>query len=182
VCGEATTGQEALEEVERHEWDLVVMDISMPGRNGLEALKDIKQVRPALPVLVLSIHPEAEYGRRALMAGAAGYLNKGSAADDLARAVRQVLAGRLYISPAMGEDLAAHLTPDSIRQLHESLSDREFEVLRLLVSGKTPTQIAGELNLSLTTISTYRSRILAKMNMKSTIELMHYALSKHLVD
>ena len=181
-CGEATTGQEALEEVERREWDLVVMDIAMPGRNGLDALKEIKHVRPALPVLVLSIHPEAEYGKRALMAGASGYLNKESAADDLTRAVRQVLAGRLYISSAMGEDLAAHLTPDSSRQPHESLSDREFEVLRLLASGKTPTQIAEELHLSLTTISTYRSRILAKMNMKSTAELMHYALSNNLTD
>jgi DNA-binding NarL/FixJ family response regulator len=182
LCGEARTGQEALEEVERRDWDLVIMDITMPGRNGLDALKGIKHARPTLPALVLSIHPEAQYGKRALMAGASGYMNKESAPNDLVRAVRHILEGRLYISPAMGENLAAHLKPDSDRQPYEDLSDREFEVLQLLGSGKTPTQVSEELHLSLTTISTYRARILAKMNMKTTAELMHYAISNNLTD
>ncbi len=181
-CGEARTGQEALEEVERRDWDLVMMDITMPGRSGLDALKEIKRARPNLPVLVLSIHPEAQYGKRALMAGASGYVNKMSAPNDLVRAISQVLAGRLYVSPEMGEDLAARLKPDSGRQPHENLSNREFQVLRLLGSGRTPTQIAEELHLSLTTISTYRARILEKMNMRTTAELMHYALSNDLTD
>ena len=182
LCGEAQNAQEVLDELERGDWDLVILDITMPGRSGLDVLKEIKQTRPKLPVLVLSIHPEEQYGKRALMAGASGYMNKESAPEDLVRAIRQILAGRLYVSPKMGESLAARLKPDPGRPLHESLSDREFEILRLIGSGKTTTQMAEELHLSLTTISTYRARILNKMNMKTTAELMHYALSNHLVD
>lgn len=182
LCGEAQNAQEVLDELDRGDWDLVILDITMPGRSGLDILKEIKQTRPKLPVLVLSIHPEEQYGKRALMAGASGYMNKESAPEDLVRAIRQVLAGRMYVSPKMGESLAARLKPDPGRPLHESLSDREFEILRLIGSGKTPTQIAEELHLSATTISTYRARILEKMNMKTTAELMHYALSNHLAD
>jgi DNA-binding NarL/FixJ family response regulator len=182
LCGEAENAQQVLEEEERGEWDLVILDITMPGRSGLDVLKELKHTRPKLPVLVLSIHPEEQYGERALLAGASGYMNKESAPEDLIRAIRQVLAGRMYVSPKMGESLAAHLKPDPGRPLHESLSDREFEILRLIGSGKTPTQIAEELHLGLTTISTYRARILEKMSMETTAELMHYALSNHLVD
>lgn len=182
LCGEAQDAQEVLDEVNRGDWDLVILDITMPGRSGLDVLKEIKQTRPKLPVLVLSIHPEDQYGKRALMAGASGYMNKESASEDLVRAIRQVLAGHLYVSSAMAESLAARLKTDSGRPPHEVLSDREFEILLLIGSGKIPTQIAEELHLSLTTISTYRARILEKMNMKTTGELMHYALSGHLVD
>ena len=181
MVGEAKNGQEVLDEVEHRDWELVILDITMPGRSGLDVLKALKQTRPMLPVLVLSFHPETEYGKRVLMSGASGYVNKESAPDDLVRAVRQVLSGRVYVSPAMGESLAIHLKPDSGRPLHESLSDREFEILRLLGSGKTITQIAEELHLSVSTISTYRSRILVKMNMKNTAELMHYALGNGLI-
>jgi DNA-binding NarL/FixJ family response regulator len=182
LCGEAENAQEVLDEVERGDWDLVILDITMPGRSGLDVLKDLKQMRPKLPVLVLSIHPAEQYGKRALMAGASGYMHKESAPEDLVRAIRQVLAGRVYVSQKMGEVLAARLKPDSSQPLYESLSDREFEILRLIGSGKTTTQIAEELHLSVTTISTYRTRILVKMNMKTTAELMHYALSDGLTD
>lgn len=181
VCGEAKSGPEVLDEVERHGWDLVILDITMPGPSGLDILKQIKEKRPKLPVLVLSFHSEAQYGKRAFVAGASGYVNKESAPDDLVRAVRQVLAGRMYVSPAMAESLATHVMPGSDRPLHESLSDREFEILRLIGSGKNTTQIAGQLNLSATTVSTYRSRILAKLNLKTTAELMHYALRNDLI-
>jgi len=182
LCGETKNGQETCEEVGRQDWDLVILDITMPGRSGLDALKEIKQARPNLPALVLSIHPEEQYGKRALLAGASGYMNKESAPNDLVRAVKQILSGRLYISPAMGEELAAHLKPTSGRQPHENLSDREFEILRFLGSGKTPGQIAEELHLAVTTIATYRIRILAKMKLKTTAELMHYAIANKLTD
>jgi DNA-binding NarL/FixJ family response regulator len=182
LCGEAENAQQVLDGVERREWDLVILDITMPGRSGLDVLKELRQRRPKLPVLVLSIHPEEQYGTRALMAGASGYMNKESAPEDLIRAIRQVLAGRLYVSPKMAESLAAHLMSDSGRPLHESLSGREFEILRLIGSGRTTAQMAEELHLGLTTISTYRARILVKMNMKTTAKLMHYALSNHLAD
>ena len=181
LVGEAKNGQEVLNEVERQVWDLVILDISMPDRSGLDVLKALKQSRPKLPVLILSFHPEAEYGKRALMSGASGYVNKESASEDLVQAVRQVLSGRVYVSQAMGESLGTRLNPGSDRPLHESLSKREFETLRLLGSGKTVTQIAQELHLSVATISTYRSRMLVKMNMKTTAALMHYALSNHLI-
>ncbi len=182
LCGEAENAQEVLDQVNRGDWDLVILDITMPGRSGLDVLKDLKQMRPKLPVLVLSIHPAEQYGKRALMAGASGYMHKESAPEDLVRAIRQVLAGRVYVSPKMGEILALRLKLDSSQPLHESLSDREFEILRLIGSGKTPTQIAEELHLGLTTISTYRARILEKMNMTTSAELMRYAFSNHLVD
>jgi DNA-binding NarL/FixJ family response regulator len=181
ICGEATNAQEVLDEVERQSWDLVILDISMPGRSGLDVLKELRQRRRGLRVLVLSIHSEEQYGERALMAGAAGYLNKESVPDELVRAVRYVLAGRTYVSQAMAERLAAHLKQDTTgRPPHESLSDREFETLRLIGSGKSTAQIAAELHLSATTVSTYRARILAKMNMKTTAELIHYAVKNNL--
>lgn len=182
LCGEAENAQQVLSQVEGHNWDLVILDVSMPGRSGIEVLGDLKRVRPKLPVLVLSMHPEGQYGKRVLKAGAFGYVNKDSAPEELIKAIRKVLAGGRYVSPVLAEELAVQLNEDFGRPLHETLSDREFEVLRMIASGKTVTQIAEELHLSVPTISTYRARVLEKMNMTTSAELMHYALRNHLVD
>jgi two-component system invasion response regulator UvrY len=180
--GEAENGQQVLDQVQSHDWDLLILDITMPGRGGLDVLKTLKALRPRLPVLVLSMHPEDQYGKRVLKAGASGYMNKESAPEELMKAVRKLLGGGRYVSPALAETLASDLSQDTGRPAHESLSDREFEVLRKIASGKTVGQIAEELHLSVTTVSTYRARILEKMNMSTTAELMHYALRNHLVD
>jgi len=182
ACSEAENAQQALDQVERHDWDLVILDVSMPGRSGIDVLRDLKQLRPKLPVLVLSVHPEEQYGKRVLKAGGRGYLKKDSAPEELIKAVRKVLAGGRYVSPTLAEKLALELNEGRDRSPHETLSDREFEVLRMIASGKTVTQIAGELHLSATTISTYRARVLEKMNMTTSAELMRYALRNHLVD
>jgi two-component system invasion response regulator UvrY len=180
--GEAENGEQVLDQIQRDEWDLLILDITMPGRGGLDVLKNLKALRPRLPVLVLSMHPEDQYGKRVLKAGASGYMNKESAPEELMKAVRKLLGGGRYVSPALAETLASDLSQDTGRPAHETLSDREFEVLRKIASGKTVGQIADELHLSVTTVSTYRARILEKMNMSTTAELMHYALRNHLVD
>jgi DNA-binding NarL/FixJ family response regulator len=154
----------------------------MPGRSGLDVLKDLKAMRPKLPVLVLSMHPEDQYGKRVLRAGASGYMNKKSAPEELMTAIRKLLAGGQYVSPALAERLALDLRYNEAQSGHEILSGREFEVLRMIAFGKTATQIAEELHLSVNTVSTHRARILEKMHMATTAELMHYALSNHLVD
>lgn len=182
VCGEAGNAPELLREVESHEWDLVILDVSMPGRSGVDVLKDLKRTRPRLPVLVLSMHPEDQYGKRVLKAGAAGYMNKESAPEELIGAIRKVLAGGRYVSSELAEKLALDLHEESGRPLHEALSDREFEVLRMIALGKTVGQIAEELHLSVATVSTYRARILDKMHASTNAELMHYALRNRLVD
>jgi len=182
ACGEAENAQELLREVERHDWDLVILDVSMPGRSGMDVLKDLNRTHPRLPVLVLSMHPEDQYGKRVLKAGAAGYMNKESAPEELIRAIRKVLAGGHYVSSELAEKLALDLHEESGNPPHESLSDREFEVLRMIASGKTVGQIAEELHLSVTTVSTYRARILHKMHAASNAELMRYALRNRLVD
>jgi two-component system, NarL family, invasion response regulator UvrY len=182
VCGEAKDAREVIAKIQSDHWDLVILDLSMPGRSGLDVLRDIKGMRPKLPVLVLSMHPEDQYGKRILKAGAAGYMNKESAPEELIKAIRKVLAGGRYVSPALAEKLALDLTEDVTRPSHETLSDREFEVLRMIASGKTVTQIAEDLHLSAATVSTYRTRILEKMKMTTTAQIMHYALSNHLVD
>ena len=182
VCGEAKDATETLSSIEQRDWDLVILDITMPGRSGLEVLRDLKTARPKLPVLVLSMHPEDQYARRLLKAGASGYMNKEGVPEDLVKAVRKVLAGGRYVSPALAEQLAADLSHDGGQPIHEVLSDREFEVLRMLAAGKTVSQIAEELHLGVTTVSTYRARILEKMNMTTTAELMHYALYNRLID
>lgn len=182
VCGEAENAQQVLAQIQNQEWDVVILDVTMPGRSGLDVLRDLKALRPKLPVLVLSMHPEDQYGKRILKAGASGYMNKDSAPEELIKAIRKVRSGGRYVSPALAEKLAFGLGNDAERPAHEILSDREFEVLRMLASGKTVSQIAGELHLSATTVSTYRARILEKMNMTTTAELMHYALQNHLVD
>jgi two-component system invasion response regulator UvrY len=182
VCGEAEDAQQVLAQVRTQDWDLVLLDITMPGRSGLDALSDLRALRPKLPVLVLSMHPDDQYGKRVLRAGASGYMNKESAPEELIKAIRKVLAGGRYVSPALAEKLALDLSADAERPAHETLSAREFEVLRMIASGKTVSQIAGELHLSVATVSTYRARILEKMNMTTTAELMHCALRNHLVD
>jgi len=182
VCGEAEDANQALAQVAQHDWDLVILDVTMPGRSGADVLGDLKRARPKVPVLVLSVHPEDQYGRRMFKAGASGYLNKESAPEELLKAVRKVLAGGRYVGPRLAESLAGSLVEDAARPVHESLSAREFEVLRMIAFGKTVGQIADELRLSVPTVSTYRARILEKMNLKSNAELMRYALQNRLVD
>jgi DNA-binding NarL/FixJ family response regulator len=180
--GEAGNAAEAIEKVWRESWDVAVLDISMPGRTGLEVLKEIKRSRPRLPVLVLSMHPEDQFAVRLLKAGAAGYMTKESAPAELVGAVRKVMAGGRYVSPALAEKMASYLAVDVQTPPHERLSDREFLVLRLIASGKPVSAIAKELSLSVKTISTYRTRVLQKMGMANSAELTHYAIQNHLVD
>ena len=182
VCGEAENAQQVLAQVHSQNWDLAIVDITMPGRSGLDVLRDLQRIQPGLAVLVLSMHPEDQYGKRVLKAGASGYMNKESAPEELIKAIRKVLAGGRYVSPALAEKLAVEWGTNAGQPLHENLSDREFEVLRMMALGKTTSQIAAELHLSVTTVSTYRARILEKMNMTTTAELMRYALRNNLVD
>jgi len=182
VRGEASTGQETLEKVRKSDFDIVVLDISMPGGNGLDILKQLKDEKPELSVLVLSMYPEEQYAVRVLRAGASGYLTKESAPEELIAAIRKASKGGKYISSSLAEKLAFDLEIDAERPLHETLSDREYQVMRMIASGKTGKEIGEELFLSVKTISTYRSRILEKMKMKSSTELTHYALKNGLVD
>ena len=178
--GEAQSGPEALKLIRDHEWDIAVLDISLGGRSGLEVLGEIKQLRPKLPVLILSMHAEDQYARRSFKAGASGYINKASPRDEVRQAILKVINGGRYISPSLAETIAFDLST-SEKQPHESLSDRELEVLCLIASGKTVGEIAAELSLSDKTISTYRRRILDKMLMKTNAELTHYAIRNGLV-
>lgn len=180
--GEAKTANETLEKVQRESWDIVILDISMPGKSGLEILDDLLRLRPGLPVLLLSVHPEEQYARRALKSGAAGYLTKESVPEELQEAVRRLQAGGRYVSSTLAEKLAFDLQHGAETPAHELLSDREFQVLRMLASGRTVKQIADEIALSVKTVSTYRARILSKTGMRTTAELIRYALQEHLVD
>ena len=162
-------------------WDVVVSDLSMPGRSGLDALQQIKQINANLPVLILSIHPEEHYALRVLKAGASGYLSKGSASEELVRAVQTVLLGKKYISASVAEKLATNFYSDSAKQAHELLSDREFDVMKQLAIGKSVSEIADILSLSVTTISTYRARIMSKMNLKTNSDLTKYAIENNLI-
>lgn len=182
VAGEATNGREVLEKLEKQHWDVLVLDITMPGRSGLEILKDIKRLKPELPVLVLSMHAEEQFATRTLKAGASGYLNKESAPEELVKAIRKVCAGGKYVSATQAERMVGELTGDADKLPHELLSDREYEILCLIASGKTPTQIARELSLSVKTVSTYRARILEKMNLTTSAQLTHYAIKGGLVE
>jgi len=182
VTDEASNAQEVLDKAWNNDYDVVVLDITMPGRDGLDILKQLKVEKSGLPVLILSIHPEEQYAVRALKAGAAGYLTKGSAPEELTAAIRQVSAGKKYISSSLAEKLALHLENDTDKPIHEKLSDREYQILCKIASGEALKEIAQELFLSEKTISTYRSRILEKMNMKSNAELTYYAIKNGLVD
>ena len=182
IGAEASTAQELLDLVRKQPWDAVVLDISLPGRSGLEVLSELKQARPSLPVLVHTMHSEDQFAVRALRAGAAGYLTKDSSPAELVKALRKIVAGGKYVGQSLAEKLAVNVDANSDRAPHEALSDREFQVLRLLASGKTVSEIADGLSLSVKTISTYRSRILDKMKMKNNAELMRYALQHKVVE
>lgn len=180
--GEASTAHEALKLVNEERWDAVLLDISLGGRNGLEVLKELKQIRPRLPVLIFSMHSEEEYARRAFKTGAAGYITKGTSGSELIKAINKVVGGGKYISPTLAEYLVLDMQRGTDKPAHESLSDREFEVMCLIASGKTVSQIAELLSLSDKTISTYRARILEKMCMKTNAELTHYAIKNELAE
>ena len=182
VFAEAGAAPDALNFVREQDWDVVVLDISLGGRDGLELLKELKQIRPKLPVVILSMHSEEQYARRAFKAGAAGYVTKDSSRAELAEAVNKVAAGGKYVTPALAEKLIVHLAGGSERLPHETLSDREFEVMRLIASGKALTEIAAMLSLSDKTISTYRARVLEKMGLRNNAELIRYAIQNKLVD
>jgi two-component system, NarL family, invasion response regulator UvrY len=182
VGGEASNAAEAIALVQKGHWDVVLMDITMPGRSGLDALRDIKELKPRLPVLLLSIHPEDQYALRALKAGASGYLTKESAPEELVSAILKVVAGGRYVSNSLAERLAEEVGGHGGRLPHETLSDREYEVLCHIGRGKSVSQIAHEMSLSVKTVSTYRTRLLEKLNLETTPEIIRYALDHHLVD
>ena len=181
VKGEAEDGAETLEKAARDDYDVILLDISMPGRNGLEILKEIKTRLPKTPVLILSMHPEEQYAVRALRAGAAGYLTKASAPQELIGAIRKASRGGKYVTASLAEKLAFELDADTEKPPHEALSNREYQVMLMLASGKTVGEIAAELCLSVKTISTYRTRIMEKMGMKKNAELTFYAVKNQLV-
>lgn len=181
VKAEAGTSAEVFEHVRASSFDVVVLDLNMGDASGLEVLKNIKAEYPDLPILILSVYPENQFAIRTLRAGASGYLNKDSAPEQLVKAVRRVAEGKRYVSPAVAEELLFQLDAESEGPRHESLSDREFQVLRMLSAGSTVSEIAENLNLSVKTISTYRSRVMEKMNMKSNAELTHYAIKNDLI-
>jgi two-component system invasion response regulator UvrY len=182
VAGEADSGVAAIQLARAQPWDVMLMDVSMPDRNGIDALKIIRKEFPRLPVLILSMYPEDQYAIRALKAGAAGYLTKQSAPEQLVHAIRQVASGKKYVSAALALELADAISDDSERAPHEKLSDREYQTLCLIASGKTLTQIGEELNLSVKTVSVYRARLLEKMKLHNNAELTHYGLKHGLVD
>ncbi|GAB2883053.1 response regulator transcription factor RqpR [Uliginosibacterium flavum] len=182
VTGEADGGVPAVQMIRDHQYDVVLMDVSMPDRNGIDSLKLIRKENPRLPVLMLSMHPEEQYAIRALRAGAAGYLSKQGAPEQLVTAIRQVASGKKYVSAAVAEELANSINEDFDRPAHEKLSDREYQTLCMISSGKTLTQIAEQLNLSVKTVSVYRARLLEKMKLRNNAELTHYGLKHGLVE
>jgi DNA-binding NarL/FixJ family response regulator len=179
--GEVADAEALITSTINNAWDIVICDMNMPGRSGLDALHQIKQTSPKLPVLIMSMYPEDQYALRVLKAGASGYLGKETIHDDIIKAIETVKLGKRFITPGIAEKLADAFDVDSTRQPHEILSDREFDVFKLLASGKAVTEIAEQLSLSATTISTYRSRIMDKMNMHSNAELTRYALENSLI-
>ncbi len=178
---EADNGDEALEKVLNNDFDVVLLDIAMPGKDGLEILKKIKKEKPNLPVLMLSMFPEKQFAIRALKIGASGYLTKGNVSYELLTAIRKVSKGRKYISSSLAEQLASYLDDDRLKLLHESLTNREFQVMQLLCSGKNRAEIAEELSISPKTLSVFRSKILKKMDLKNNVELSHYAIKHNLI-
>ena len=180
--GEADNGQKTLDLARKQRWDVVILDITMPGEGGLEVLQELRRERPKLPVLVLSAHPEDQLALRLLKAGAAGYLTKDKAPEVLLSAIKKILRGGRYISESLAEKAVFRLASETIISPHETLSDREFQVMRMIASGKTIKQIGEELFLSVRTVTTYRARVLNKLNMESNAELIRYALQNKLVD
>jgi two-component system invasion response regulator UvrY len=182
TVGEAETGQGTLEQVRKSNWDLVVLDVTMPGRNGVDVLREIKLLRPILPILVLSMHPEEQYAMRVLQAGAVGYLTKMKAPLEVIKVVETVLAGNKYVSPALAEHLMEQSHHGAEKLPHERLTNREYQIMRLAPSGKSLKEIASELSISIQTVSTHRARILKKMGLHNSVELIRYALENKLVD
>lgn len=182
VLGEAENAGTLMNLLEKDKWDIVILDINMPGRNGLEILKDIKQLYPDLPVLILSMFSEEQYGLRAIKAGASGYLKKVSAPDELVQAIRRIVSGRKYITETLAEKLAENLSEPKVNSLHEKLSDREFEIMCSIAQGKSAEEIANELSISVNTFYTYRNRILEKLSMRSNVEITQYAIRNKLID
>lgn len=183
VVKEASTAAELLNILSRELPDIVVLDIAMPGRSGLDVLKDIKERYPKLPVLILSMHPEDRFATRAIKSGASGYLTKTGISDELVTAIRVIVTQKKrYISPSVAEQLAQQMDNSSEKPLHETLSDREYQILCMIASGKKISKIAEELSLSVQTIHTYRARLKEKMNLKTNVELTRYALENQLVD
>ncbi len=181
VIGEVADAETLIHSVVTDKWDVVICDMSMPGRSGLDALHQLKQSFPKLPVLIMSMYPEDQYALRVLKAGASGYLGKETIHDDIVKAIETVRLGKKFITPAIAEKLADAFDAGSTRQLYENLSDREFDVFRLLATGKSVSEIGEQLSLSTTTVSTYRTRIMDKMNMRSNADLTRYALEKKLI-
>ncbi len=182
VAGEAETGLDAIKLFRKSRCNVLLLDISLPDRNGIEVLKQIKTEKPELPVLMLSMHREDQYAIRSLKAGAAGYLTKQSAPRELVNAIRQVAEGQRYVSAQLAQVLAAQVGDDAGKPVHDTLSDREYQTLTMIASGKTVSEIAKELSLSVKTVSEYRARLLAKMKLKTSAELTHYAIRNQLID
>jgi two-component system, NarL family, invasion response regulator UvrY len=182
VIGEASNASDALKQISDNSWDAVVLDITMPGRSGVDILRDIKMLRPKLPVLILTGCSEDQFAVRVLKLGAAGFVRKEAAPTELVAAIKKVTAGGKYITESLAEKIASHLQDDSHKPAHEALSDREFEVMRLMARGNTPTQIAKLLSLSVKTVSTYRTRILEKLQLSTSAELTYYAVKNGLVE
>ncbi len=182
VKGEAANGHDAIKLCRDETFDILLLDISMPDKNGIEVLKQIKKERPELAILMFSGHPEEHYAIRSLKAGASGYVNKQTTPKDLIFAIRQVAAGLKYISPSLVQELANHIDADHLIPLHKTLSDREYQTLTMIASGKAVSVIAKELSLSVKTISEYRSRLIFKMKLKNNAELTHYAIKNHLIE
>ncbi|OGW48289.1 MAG: DNA-binding response regulator [Nitrospirae bacterium RBG_19FT_COMBO_58_9] len=180
--GEADTGQKGIAAVRQEPWDLAIVDISLPDQSGLELLVELRSTAPQLPLMVLSLHPEEQYAVRAFRAGAMAYLTKQTAPEELARAVKQVLSGRRYVTASLGECMAGNLSKNPTGLAHQTLSEREFEVLVLLAQGQSVKHIAQSLALSMKTVSTYRARLLDKLQLANTAELIRYALDHHLVE
>ena len=179
--GETSDAEDLISRVMKQDWDVVICDMSMPGRSGLEALQQIREIAPKLPVLIMSMYPEDQYAIRVMKAGASGYLGKETIHDDLVKAIEMVIIGRKFITPSIAEKLANALDTDINRPPHDDLSNREFDVFKLLATGKSISEIASQLTLSTTTVSTYRARVLTKMNMRTNAELTRYALENNLV-
>ena len=182
IVEEAANGDEALLLLKKIDVDLILLDISMPGKNGIQTLKEIKKINSQLPVLMLSMHAEDQYAMRSIKAGASGYLTKDSASDKLVTAIRKIYSGRKYISSEVAELLITDIYHDEEKKLHSLLSDREFEILKFIINGLSPKEIAKNLQISDKTVSTYRSRVLKKLNMHTTAELIKYGINNNLLD